>query len=719
MSFNIARNGKKRVVIIGGGFAGLRLVHGLRKSNFQVVLIDQNNYNQFQPLIYQVATAGLNPSSIAFPFRKLIEDQDDFYFRMTELRAVYASENYIQTSIGKIDYDYLVLACGVTTNFYGNEQIRQVASPMKTVSEAMALRNALLINFERSVTCASEQERQELLNVVIVGGGPSGVEIAGAMAEMKRYILPKDYPDMKTSMIHIFLIEGSGRLLSGMSEKASAKALKFLKKMKVNVKLNTLVTTYSENEVRMSDGTSIPCRNLIWVGGVTGHEIHGMPASCVGRGGRILVDEFNKVRGSFNIYAIGDIALMDGGDPEYPKGHPQMAQPAIQQGATLALNLRALESDLPMIPFRYNNRGSMATIGKNKAVADIGNFRFAGFTAWLLWMAVHLFSILGVRNKFFVFMDWVWNYFTYDRSNRMILTSAGSRAMKDLETRARDMHWGDLRPDGETEDGNSSPDTARSDLRVDGTGSSAAAAPVAGSAPAPAAGGVAAGTAAAAAGAGTVAAAVTAASEGADKEDAGSGAEAVAEAELAGTAAAKAEATAAPGADPAAAGSRAEADGKCCGDSVPAPEQTAATAAESDPGTTGSQDQEAALESAPGGSGEGEVAPAADKDSGQTAGTVVQEEPESPGPQTDPAPEPEPASDLHPDPDPAGAAGSSEDASPAGGASKPSSISFEALFGEEMEVTPEPAAPAPERDPEPADGIGGSSAQVTDGREQN
>lgn len=445
MSFNIERNNKKRVVIIGGGFGGLRLAQDLKKSDFQVVLIDKNNYHQFFPLIYQIATAGLNPSSISFPYRKIFEDREDYYFRMTELRAVYVKDNYIQTSIGKIDYDYLVLANGTKTNFFNNSNIADAAMPMKTLSEAMGLRNALLSHFERSVTCASEEERQELLNVVIVGGGPSGVEIAGAIAEMKRYVLPKDYPDMDTSKMHIYLIQGDDRLLPGMSAKASGKSLNFLKQMNVEIKLKTFVTDYLDNSVIMNDGTRIPTHNLIWVGGVTSNKVVGLGQDHIGRGGRILVDEFSRVDGSTNIFALGDIALMSG-DPAYPNGHPQMAQPAIQQGALLAKNLVSLELGRKLIPFRYKDLGSMATIGKNKAVADLGSFKFAGFFAWILWMGVHLMSILGVRNKLFVFMDWVWSYFTYDRSNRMILKSYECKSMKDLEQRHQNNHWGDLKP---------------------------------------------------------------------------------------------------------------------------------------------------------------------------------------------------------------------------------------------------------------------------------
>ena len=369
---------------------------------------------------------------------------------MAELRAVYPADNMIQTSIGKIDYDYLVLACGTTTNFFGNKNIEEAAIPMKTVTEAMGLRNSLLSSYERSVTCSSEKERDELLNIVIVGGGPSGVEIAGAIAEMRRYVLPKDYPDMDVSRMHIHLIQGDARLLPGMNEKSSQQALEFLRKMNVEIRLNTFVTDYTDHEVVMNDGARIPSRNFIWVGGVIANPVTGLPEECFGRGKRILVDEYNRVKGQKNIFAIGDIAFMDA-DPSCPKGHPQMAQPAIQQGALLARNIRAWENGGAAVPFRYKDLGCMATIGKNKAVANIGGFVFGGFFAWLIWMGVHLMSILGVRNKLFVFLDWVWSYFTYDRSNRMILKARPSQEMNELEKRLQENHWGDIAPEERTQ----------------------------------------------------------------------------------------------------------------------------------------------------------------------------------------------------------------------------------------------------------------------------
>ena len=281
--------------------------------------------------------------------------------------------------------------------------------------------------------------------MVIVGGGPSGVEIAGAIAEMRQHVLPKDYPDMDTTRMHIHLIQGDNRLLTGMSPKASEKALTFLKQMNVEVKLGTFVSDYVDNTVQMNDGTSIPTRNLIWVGGVDCEPIVGIHRSQMGRGYRIKVDGYNRVIDSTNVFAIGDLALMEKADEAFSRGHPQMAQPAIQQGKLLARNLIALEKGNVMERFHYKDLGSMATIGKNKAVAEIGKFKFYGFFAWLLWMGVHLISILGVRNKFFVFMDWVWSYFTYDRSNRMILQSFKSRGMKDLEKLHQETHWGDLK----------------------------------------------------------------------------------------------------------------------------------------------------------------------------------------------------------------------------------------------------------------------------------
>ncbi len=446
MSANLPESTHQRIVIVGGGFAGLQLIEQLKDTDYQVVLIDKNNYHQFPPLIYQIATAGLNPSSISFPFRKLMAKRKNQFFRLAELRAIYPTEKYIQTSIGKISYDYLVLSCGATTNFFNNADIASKAMPMKTVAEAMGLRNALLSNFERALTCASDQERQELLNVVIVGGGPSGVEIAGAIAEMRHYVLPRDYPDMDASRMHIHLIEGSPKLLNAMSPKASRKALDFLKKLNVEVSLNTLVQDYRERTVYLSDGRNIPSLTFIWVGGVCGVPLVGLPKECFTRGGRLLVNRYHEVKGVNDIFALGDISCIEG-DPDYPKGHPMMAQPAIQEGFNLSYNFKALLKNEARRPFSYKDLGSMATIGRNLAVADIGKFHFAGFFAWFLWMAVHLRSILGVHNKLAVLLDWMWSYITYDRSNRMIVRAKLPAVLQERRERESRTHWGDLKFD--------------------------------------------------------------------------------------------------------------------------------------------------------------------------------------------------------------------------------------------------------------------------------
>lgn len=442
MSININRNGKKRVIIVGGGFGGLRLANALRKSDLQVILIDKNNYHQFPPLIYQVASAGIEPGAISFPFRKIFRKRRDFYFRMAEVRAVFPDKKIVQTSIGKVEYDYLVFAAGTTSNFFGNANIAAEAMPMKTVSEAMGLRNALLSNLERAITCATEEERQELLNVVIVGGGATGVEIAGALSQMKRYVIPYDYPDMDASRMHIYLIEAADRLLAGMSPDSSQKAKDFLEKMGVEIQFGKMVTDYRDHKVLMKDGTEIPTRTFIWVSGVRANSITGIEGDMLGRGARILVDEYNRVPGLDGVFAIGDQCLQTS-DPDYPNGHPQLAQVAIQQAQTLAQNLKKIVRDEDNLqPFRYNNLGSMATVGRNKAVVELGKFHTQGFFAWVLWLVVHLRSILGIRNKVAVLFNWMWNYITYDESIRMIVYATKPKEVRERMERERITHLG-------------------------------------------------------------------------------------------------------------------------------------------------------------------------------------------------------------------------------------------------------------------------------------
>ena len=442
MAFNLPKTDKKRVVIVGGGFGGLKLANKLRNSDFQVVLVDRNNYHQFPPLIYQIASAGIEPSSISFPFRKIFQKRDNFFFRMAEVRSVFPEQNILQTSIGKVRYDYLVLAAGTTTNFFGNKNVEEHAIPMKNVSEAMGLRNALLENFERALTCASDRERQELLNVVIVGGGATGVEVAGALSEMKNHVLPKDYPDMPSSLMNIYLIEAGTRLLPAMSEQTSQHVLNYLRKMGVNVLLNKMVTDYDHHRVILKDGSQIATRTFIWVSGVAAEKITNLDGEHLGRGARIIVDEHNRVKGFDNIFSIGDQCIMPEGDPHYPGGHPQLAQVAIQQGKLLARNLKALEKGKSLKPFRYRNLGAMATVGRNRAVAEFSTMKMAGFWAWIMWLVVHLRSILGIRNKSIVLFNWVWNYFSYAQSLRFIVYARKAKEVVDRQARLASQHWG-------------------------------------------------------------------------------------------------------------------------------------------------------------------------------------------------------------------------------------------------------------------------------------
>lgn len=444
MSFNLQKDNRRRVVIVGGGLGGLELAKRLDNSNLQVVLIDRNNYHQFPPLLYQVATSGLEESSISFPFRRIFRHHPNVCFRVAEARCVFPDLNILQTSIGKIEYDYLVFACGTTTNFYGNKNVEENAMPMKTVAEALGLRNALLSNWERADTCATEEERQELLNIVIVGGGATGVEVAGALAQMKQHVFPIDYPDLDASKMHIYLLEAGDRLLSGMSLDSSAKTKEFLEKMGVDVRLHSMVTDYKDYKVYLKNGDTISTRTFIWVSGVRAQAIDGLPADIIGRGFRLKVDAYNRIEGYDNIFAIGDQCLQTS-DENYPNGHPQLAQVAIQQGKNLASNLRLLigNKDAELKKFQYNDLGSMATVGRNRAVAEIGKFHTQGFVAWMLWLFVHLRSILGVRNKIIVFLNWMWSYLTYDSSIRMIVFPTKSRILRERDKREQQTHWGE------------------------------------------------------------------------------------------------------------------------------------------------------------------------------------------------------------------------------------------------------------------------------------
>lgn len=408
-----------RVVIIGAGFGGLRIARELSGKQYQVVLLDKNNYHQFQPLFYQVAMSGLEPSSIVFPLRKMFQKRKNFFFRSVEVEEIDTNLKQVFTNFGSLRYDHLVLAMGADTNFFGNEHIADLSIPMKSISEALYLRNRILADLERAVNVNDFDSRQSYIDIVVVGGGATGVEVAGALAEMKKFILPKDYRELNVEEIDIHLIDAGPKLLAGMSEKASRKAEEFLISMGVLIKKNTFVTDYDGYTVSMNDGSKIISRKMIWAAGVTGNKIPGLPDSVIQRGNRIKVDRYCKAIGLNNVYAIGDVAYME--EPDYPQGHPQVAQVALQMGHLLATNFTKLASHKDIKEFHYKDLGSMATIGKNKAVADLPGLKTAGFFAWIIWLWVHLLSLVGVKNKFFVFINWVINYLTYDPSLRLMI----------------------------------------------------------------------------------------------------------------------------------------------------------------------------------------------------------------------------------------------------------------------------------------------------------
>ena len=417
---NIPRSSFPRIVIIGGGFAGISLAKRLRNKNVQVVLLDKHNYHNFQPLMYQVATGGLEPDSIAYPIRKIVQEYKDFYFRLAEVRDIDAENNTIYSDIGELKFDYLVIATGSKTNYFGNKEIERNSMAMKTIPQSLNIRSLILENFEQALLTNDIDERHSLMNFVLVGGGPTGVELAGALAEMKKAILPKDYPDFDVRKMEINLIQGSNRVLDSMSENASEKAEKFLLDLGVSVWKNVRVTGYDGKTVTTSSDLSFDSATVIWTAGVQGALPHGLKAdSFIKNVNRIKVNQYNQVEGYDHLFAIGDIAVM--ALENYPQGHPMMAQPAMQQGRLLADNLIRIINKKTPKPFEYKDKGSMATIGRNKAVVDLPKFKFSGVFAWFVWMFVHLFSLIGFKNKAVVFLNWVYNYVRFDREARLIM----------------------------------------------------------------------------------------------------------------------------------------------------------------------------------------------------------------------------------------------------------------------------------------------------------
>ncbi|WP_339724815.1 NAD(P)/FAD-dependent oxidoreductase [Maribacter stanieri] len=408
-----------RVVVIGSGFAGLALVEKLKNKEVQVVLFDKNNFHQFQPLFYQVATSALEPDSIVFPFRKQISGYKNVLFRLAEVEEIQPSSNTVITNKGSAHFDYLVLATGTTTNFFGMDNVESHSLGMKDIRDSLNIRHMMLQNLEEAAITCDDNERDALTNFVIVGGGPAGVEMAGALAEFCKYILPKDYPEYPSSIMNIYLVEANDKLLSTMSDNASTKTLKFLKDLDVKVLFNESVSDYDGSIVTTKSGKTILAKNLIWTAGVKGQFPKGIDEKHVVRGNRLKTNSYLKVEGYENIFAIGDIAALISSDT--PKGHPQVAQTAIQQGKYLGDSLLDIIKDKPLKPFEYKDKGSLATVGKRKAVADLGKFKFAGYFAWLLWSIVHLMSISGFRNRLMVGFNWAVSYFTYEKSNRVII----------------------------------------------------------------------------------------------------------------------------------------------------------------------------------------------------------------------------------------------------------------------------------------------------------
>ncbi len=412
---------KKHIVIVGGGFAGINLVKSLVNDNrFIITLVDKNNYHFFPPLIYQVATSFIEASNISYPFRRLFSNYKNVQFYMGSLVRVVPETKTIETDNGKLDYDYLVLALGTESNFFGMENVQKCALPMKTIDEALYLRNYILLTLEEAARNKNIKEAPKLQNIVIAGGGPTGVELAGMIAEMGQYIAEREYPEINRSFSNIYLIDALPVLLSPMSKIAQEAAYTKLKKLGVKIILNVAVKDYTDAKVILADGRVIETETLIWTSGVIGREVKGLPEESIGKGRRILVDAYNKVQGLDNVYAVGDLCLQMT-EEKYPKGHPQLAQVAIQQGKNLGKNLKRIEDEKILVPFRYNDKGSMAIISKFNAVVDLPKFSFKGFPAWLTWLFIHIIPLVGFRNKIRLAFDWLRLFITNNPSIRLIL----------------------------------------------------------------------------------------------------------------------------------------------------------------------------------------------------------------------------------------------------------------------------------------------------------
>lgn len=416
----IPKTNLPRIVIVGGGFAGIELVRKLEKAPVQIVLLDKHNYHTFVPLLYQVATAGLSPGDISSPLREFLQDNDNFHFRLAKVKRIHPEQKEIETATqGNLSYDILILATGSKVNFFGNQEIKKSALKLREISDAIELRTRLIENFEQALVAETTEELEKRMNVVIVGAGPTGVELAGAIGELRNGVLPKDYPELDFRQMKIYLVEGQDRVLGAMSAYASRKSKRYLGKFGVTVMLSTTVSTYENGLVTLSDGTIIRSECLIWAAGVQGNAPKGLDKENVERG-RIKVDAYNRVIGFEDIYAVGDVSLQMG--KNYERGFPQLAPVAIQQAKHLAKNLLAKMNGKPMKEFKYTDKGTMATVGRNKAVVDAPfGIRIGGFLGWFTWMFIHLFSIIGFRRKLLVFSNWIWNYLSYSKGNRLII----------------------------------------------------------------------------------------------------------------------------------------------------------------------------------------------------------------------------------------------------------------------------------------------------------